>query len=68
MKVEGNKFWELMRESIIVQAIITMGTVGVVLYLVIINRPIPNELWGLVTLVVGFWFGTKVQSSIARGK
>jgi hypothetical protein len=66
-------FWELLQESVIVQASVTLivtlvvGTMMVVPMVVNINRPsdnqmemgAPAELWALVGLVYGFYFGTK---------
>jgi len=51
---------EALRESIITQALITVAVVGVWLYLIATSQPIPPELSGILTLVIGFYFGSKV--------
>ena len=54
-----NTFWSLLKESVIVQAILTLGFSGAVVYMLVAGRPVPNEMWGAFTLLLGFWFGTK---------
>ena len=53
-------FYEALRESILTQALITVGVVGVWLFLIATGQPIPAELSGILTLVIGFYFGSKV--------
>lgn len=53
-------FIEALRESIITQAVITVSVVGVWLYLVATGQPIPTDLTQLMTIVIGFYFGSKV--------
>jgi len=54
-------FWSLLKESIIVQSLVTMMLIITIIVLVLTNREVPDVLVNLTTLVVGFWFGTKVQ-------
>jgi len=54
-------FWTLLKESIIVQSIVTLALVLTIIVLVLTNRPVPDVLVNLTTLVIGYWFGTKVQ-------
>jgi len=56
-----DRFWEMFRESIIVQSIITVAVVLTVLYLYATGQEVPIGLGQLGTLVMGFWFGTKSQ-------
>lgn len=58
-----NTFLDLLRESIITQALITVSVVGADLYLLLSGQTVPQELWALTTLVVGFYFGSKVGYS-----
>jgi uncharacterized membrane protein len=58
-----DKFWSLFAESIITQSVVTVGVIGVDCALVIMQRPIPQEMWTLTMLVAGFWFGSKVGYS-----
>lgn len=59
-------FWSLLKESIIVQSIVTLGLVVTIIVLVLTNRPVPDVMVNLTTLVIGFWFGTKVTSAALR--
>lgn len=61
-----NKFWELMKESTIMQAILSLIIVGAYVYLLIVGRSIPTGFDLLVGTVVGFFFGGKL--GVAQGK
>lgn len=61
-----NTFWDLLKESIIVQALLTLAFSGAVIYMMITGRPISTELWGAFTLLLGFWFGTKQKFDDTR--
>jgi len=52
---------ELLRESVLIQAVITLIVVTGVVYLYASGRPVPQELWSLVSLIIGFYFGSKVE-------
>jgi Na+/H+ antiporter NhaC len=56
----AERFLDALRESIITQAVITVAVVGVWLFLIATGQPIPPELSGILTLVIGFYFGSKV--------
>jgi len=53
------KFWQLLEDSVITQAMTTLALVGAVIYLVIAGQPIPEGLFGLASLAMGFYFGSK---------
>ena len=57
-------FWELVRESIICQSILTLGYGGVCLYMALAGKPIPDDISQGLWVILGFWFGTKVQHSV----
>jgi hypothetical protein len=59
-------FVQLLRESVITQAAITIITILATVYLLLVGRPVPGELWSLCGLVVGFYFGGKVQAQAMR--
>lgn len=59
-------FYLLMKQSVIVQAIITLIIVSTIAYLYIIGRPVPNDLINLVVLILGFYFGSKSQQRVDR--
>lgn len=56
-----DKFYELLKESVIVQSTITLVLIIVLAILIIQGRPIPDFLTLLVGTVMGFYFGTKVR-------
>ena len=59
-------FWTLLKESVIVQAILTLGFSGAVVYMLLVGQTVPNEMWGVFTLLLGFWFGTKQKFDSSR--
>jgi len=61
-----NDLIDLLRESVITQAIITTLTLSVTFALVAQGRAVPEEVWALDGLVIGFYFGGKVQSQALR--
>lgn len=60
------EFWSLVRESIIIQSLITLGLVGVLIYMTVAGLEIPEVLETLTFLVVGFWFGSKVENATTK--
>lgn len=52
-------FWRLLEESVITQALVTIALVFAVIYLVVTGQPIPEALFGLASLAMGFYFGSK---------
>jgi hypothetical protein len=59
-------FVDLLRESVITQALITVLSLSVTFALVALGRAVPDEVWAIDGLVVGFYFGGKVQSQALR--
>lgn len=53
-------------ESTFIQGMITLGVVGVWLFLILTNRPIDETLKYAVGIVTGFYFGTKTQTQLSR--
>lgn len=58
------RFWDMVRDSTIVQGTITLGVVGVTCYLWATGQPIPDDLWTADSIILGFFFGAKVQQAI----
>jgi hypothetical protein len=54
------QFWELFKQSVITQAMVTLALIVTCCILWIEHQAIPPELFQLTVLVVGFWFGSKV--------
>lgn len=53
------RFWDLVKDSTIVQGAITLGVVGVTCYLWGTGQPVPQELWTANGIILGFFFGSK---------
>lgn len=54
-------FWRLLEESVIVQGLVTVGMAGAVIYMAVAGRDIPEALFGLASMALGFYFGAKGQ-------
>jgi len=61
-----DKLLDLIRESVIIQGILTLGLVGAAIGMMLQGREVPRDLWSLVVLVVGFYFGSKVENAKMR--
>ena len=57
-------FWQALRESVILQALMTLGLLGTIVYLYIAGRPVPQELTTAFMLILGFYFGSKTQAQL----
>lgn len=56
-----DKFWQLLEESVLVQSTVTLIAFIVTAALVWAGRDVPKEWWTVMGIIVGFWFGSKVQ-------
>lgn len=65
-------FVELLRESTLIQALLTLILVGVICYMYIVQIDVPDVLINVLTIIIGFYFGSKsqakVESFVARSK
>lgn len=62
------KFWQLVRESVITQALVTLVLVITVCFMAATGRVIPELLeWSLIA-VLCFYFGTKSQQLLNRAQ
>jgi len=59
-------FWELFRESVILQAIITLVILGTICAMYITGQTVPENLWSALMLILGFYFGSKVENIKAK--
>ena len=57
------RFWSLLEESVIVSGAIALGCIGAVIYLSVRGLPVPDVLVNVSMIVVGFFFGGKVQAA-----
>jgi len=55
----GTKFADLWKSSALIQGVLALATTGAVIYLAIVDKPIPDILIGIVMTCIGFYFGTK---------
>ena len=60
------KFWELFAESVIVQAFLSTLFAVTLCYMYIVQIPVPQELVALLGIIIGFFFGGKVQIAAVK--
>lgn len=58
------KFWELFKESYIIQGTITLVFCLTIVVLLALERSVPDYLINFVAIILGFYFGTKTQAKI----
>lgn len=68
MRNFGKVFVELLRESTLIQGGIALVTVCTIAYLFITGRPIPTTLVDIMFVILGFYFGSKSQARMMKGK
>jgi hypothetical protein len=61
-------FWQLLRESVILQAVLALLFSSVVACMYLQGRQVPSELSSLLGIVIGFYFGSKSQLLIGQTK
>lgn len=59
-------FWELFKSSVIMQAVITCVLMITICYMYATGQEVPDQLLTFFGIVLGFYFGSKVQSTILR--
>jgi len=57
------KFYELWKSSAIIQGTMALTGFGVICYLSVVGRPIPEILAAIVGTIVGYYFGTKTTQA-----
>lgn len=62
------KFWNLLRESVITQALVTLVLVITVCFMAATGREIPDLLNTALIAVLCFYFGTKSQQLLNRAQ
>lgn len=60
------KFWDLVKQSVIVQGVVTIAFVGTVCYLYAMGKEVPSTLIQFTAVVVGYFFGAKQQQITGR--
>ena len=56
-----DNFWSLFRESVIVQALLALMTTAAIIYALLQGITIPNDLWAIWGIIMGYYFGSKAQ-------
>ena len=59
-------FWELFRESVIIQAAIALVLLVTIAYMYATGQEVPDQLVIFFSVVLGFYFGSKVENIKAR--
>lgn len=62
------RFWDLMAESVIVQGLLTLGVTACVFIAIFSAIEVPKEVWTLLGLAWGFYFGGKSQIAIMASR
>ena len=57
-------FWDLFKESVVLQGFLTIGLWGVAAYLMIIGKPVPDLLAAGCGAVITFWFTAKTTRQV----
>lgn len=56
-----NKFWELVRESVIFSGSITLILLCTACYMWIVGMEVPDPLMAALTIAMGYFFGSKAM-------
>jgi hypothetical protein len=65
-EVKMSRFWDLVKDSTIVQGLITLAVVLTTCYLWVSGQPVPQELWTANGIILGFFFGAKATQIVRR--
>ena len=68
MKDVTLRILDLLERSIVLQAVITIGILGVAAYLWVVGREMPSDLKTIVFVVLSFWMGSKTQHTIDQNR
>lgn len=55
-----SNFWDLLKTSALTQGVVTIMVLGADITLMLQGRPIPDFFTAITSLVVGFYFGSKI--------
>lgn len=56
----------LLQESVLIQGVITLTLIGTLSYMYVNSMDVPSELLNILLLILGFYFGGKVQGQAKR--
>jgi hypothetical protein len=57
-------FWDLFKQSVILQGVLTVMIWGTICYLVATGQAVPDIISAGGMGILGFWFGTKTTSAV----
>lgn len=60
--------WSLLQQSVIISGLLALILVSSVCYLAVTGGPVPDVLHNALGLILGFFFGARMQSSIGRAR
>jgi hypothetical protein len=66
MNSDKPTFWSLLKESVIMQAVITLLLMVTLCVLIVMGKDVPEVLQASATLVLGYFFGSK--TGVAQGR
>jgi len=58
-----DKLIDLFKTSALIQGSMALAGFGVICYLAVVGRPVPEILAAIVGTIVGYYFGTKITQS-----
>lgn len=61
-----NKFFDLLQESVIMQATLTVLIWGAIIYLIVTHQEVPEILASAGLVIFGYFFGQKQSSSVIK--
>lgn len=61
-----SNLWELFKSSVIVQALIALVLLTTICYMYAVGRDVPDNLVTFFGVVLGFYFGSKVENAKMR--
>lgn len=62
------KLLELLQTSVLIQSTITLCLVIAVIVLWLTNRVVPDQLYTLLYVVLGYYFGSKTTYTMMKGR
>jgi hypothetical protein len=60
------EFWSAFRESVIIQAVVALVLLTTICYMYATKQEVPEALINFFAIVLGYYFGSKVQAQINR--
>jgi len=61
-------FWTLFKENVIIQAVLALMFGATVCYMYIAQLPVAMELVAILSIIIGYFFGSKTQNAILKAQ